>query len=144
MKQTQWLIEPETGDRYVRNQDPNTPTPPFDQCKRLTDFVPPSTWGDFDPNWVGWDDPFLRRHAPEWVNLKHAAADRPIPVTLQAKHMALSYARKNGLRDLGRRGWGIVFWTWFPRIEPCWLVMCGDESYKMLTEQEAGVERKKN
>lgn len=142
MKRIRWLYEPVTGDRYVKDQWPaeKLEKPIWKHYKQLPDFSPPSTWGQFKPDDSGWDTTFLKRNMEEYVNNSLFTPDQPVPISAALLQMGKSYARKHGnTRIIGSPG--VYFWAWWPRIDPCWVVISSTEAYKLLTEHEAGMNR---
>lgn len=135
-----WLIEPITGDRYVRNPEPSEKLVALDRYKRLEPFTPPAIWADFQLKDDRWDPFFMRTYAAYYDNNKQAIPDEPVPITAALKMMGKSYARTHGLTTtIGLPG--VMFWAWWHRIPPCWVVITKSQTEKLLSEQEANESR---
>lgn len=146
MKRIQWLQEPVTGDRYVKDQWPDERliTPIWEHYLKLPNFTPPATWGQFklkgSDDRDAWDTTFTKRNGVEYAKNASLIPDDPVPISAALLQMGKSYARKHGnTRIIGSPG--VYFWAWWPRIDPCWVVISSTEAYKLLTEHEAGMNR---
>lgn len=143
MKRLRWLIEPVTGDRYVKDQWPDEKLvkPIWKNYKKLGDYRPIVTWGEFSPKDTRWDNTLLKRNEEEYVVNSQLFPNAPVPISAALLQMGKSYARKEGnnTRNIGSPG--VYFWAWWPRIDPCWVVISATEAYKLLTEHEAGMKR---
>lgn len=140
MKPLHWYYEPGTRDRYVRDQYPDEPIPFFSVFKTLPAYTPPVVWREFRADDPRWDSTFVRRFGKEYANNAQHVPDDPVPISAALLQMGKSYARTNGnTRVIGLPG--VMFWAWWPRIDPCWVVITRSEVYKLLTEEEVGVTR---
>lgn len=139
MKKLPWLIEPVTGDRYLRDTGPWMPIPELAHMRKIPDFHPPSTWGDWHIADPRWDAVMVSRMGKAFEQNSRLHPDEPIPITATINHLGKSYARRMGMLGHVHGLHGVYFWTHFHRVEPCWVLTPEHGTYKMLTEDELGL-----